>query len=261
MKGAENMIESAVSRKRDRLSAFFRAFELSISPAKVELAQLVILGDSTGRAEQVLICPWGPAEPIQSNVLMSAAVDFGGALNPLWVSLPRSLAISTDDAPAFRSLVDLFVAEVTQNRCGRQATLDRLCEVIVLMALRSAIELGSAKPGLLAGLSHPQLHRAIAAMHDEPSHPWSVEELADLSGMSRGRFIVSFREIVGTTPAAYLTRWRLTIGRRLLQRGERVKRVATLVGFGSAAAFSRSYARTFGHAPKDHDHHAAKMLR
>ena len=97
-----------------------------------------------------------------------------------------------------------------------------------------------------------QLHSAIAAMHDEPSRPWTVDDLAEISAMSRGRFIVSFREVVGITPAAYLTTWRLTVGRRLLQRGERVKRAATLVGFGSAAAFSRAYARAFRHAPREH---------
>lgn len=256
MHTVETMIQSTPSGKRDRLSAFFQAFDLSITPAGVERAQLVILGDEAGRPRQVLVCPRGPKEAIQSNVLTAAAVDFGGALNPLWSALPDSLAISTDEVPALRSLVDLFISEINQNRCGRQATLDRLCEVILLMALRSALEVGSAKPGLLAGLSHPQLHSAIAAMHDDPSHPWTVEDLAEMSAMSRGRFIVSFREVVGITPAAYLTTWRLTVGRRLLQRGERVKRVATLVGFGSAAAFSRSYARTFGHAPKQHDIHA-----
>lgn len=252
MKTIENMIESTASTKRDRLSAFFRAFDLSIAPAEVGRAQLVILGDRAGRPTQLLVCPKGPKQRIRCTVLAAAAVEFGGALNPLWAALPDALELSIGQVPTLQALVELFISEIRQNRCGRQATLDRLCEVILLMALRSALEVGSAEPGLLAGLSHPQLHSAIAAMHDDPSHPWTVEDLAGMSAMSRGRFIASFREVVGITPAAYLTTWRLTVGRRLLQRGERVKRVAALVGFGSAAAFSRSYARAFGHAPKEH---------
>lgn len=251
MSVVKNMIESTEPEKRDRLSAFFQAFDLSITPAETEQAQLLILGDEAGRPRQVLVCPRGPKQRIQANVLSAAAVDFGGSLNPLWSALPDSLVVSTEEVPALGFLVDLFISEINQTRCGRQATLDRLCEVILLMALRRALEVGSATPGLLAGLSHPQLHRAIAAMHDSPSHPWTIEDLAEICAMSRGRFIVSFREVVGITPAAYLTTWRHTVGRRLLQRGERVKRVATLVGFGSAAAFSRSYARAFGHAPKE----------
>lgn len=58
-----------------------------------------------------------------------------------------------------------------------------------------------------------------------------------------------FRRVVGTTPQAYLTGWRLTIGRRHLSQGARVKAVARQVGFGSAAAFSRAYFRKFGDWP------------
>jgi AraC-like DNA-binding protein len=257
MQSVKNMIQSSASGKRDRLSAFFQAFELSIRPAEPAQAHLVILGDDAGLAHQVLLCPRGLPIKAQSKVLAAAEVDFGGSLNPLWAALPDAISISTEDVPALRSLVDLFVAEVHQSRCGRQASLDRLCELILLMALRRAMELGSAKPGLLAGLSHPQLHSAIAAMHDEPSRHWTVDELAEVSAMSRGRFIVAFREVVGITPAAYLSTWRLTVGRRLLQRGERVKRAATLVGFGSAEAFSRAYTRAYGHAPREHGLHAS----
>ena len=196
MKVVENMIQSPGSGKRDRLSAFFQAFDLSIRPAEVAQAQLVIVGDDAGLARQLLVCPRGPKDKVQSNVLVAAEVDFGGSLNPLWAALPDTLAISTNDVPALQSLVDLFVAEVHQSRCGRQATLDRLCELILLMALRRAMEVGSTRPGLLAGLSHPQLHSAIAAMHDEPARRWTVDDLAEVSAMSRGRFIVSFREVV-----------------------------------------------------------------
>jgi AraC-like DNA-binding protein len=262
MKVVKNMIQSSRPDKRDRLSAFFQAFDLSVTPAGFAQAQLLILGnDDTGLSRQVLVCPGGPKHKIRTNVLAAAMVDFGGALNPLWAALPDTLLMSTDDVPSLRSLVDVFVAEVQQSRCGRQATLDRLCEVILLMALRRAMEVGSTKPSLLAGLAHPQLHRAIAAMHDDPSRPWSVEDLAEVCTMSRGRFIVSFREVVGITPAAYLTQWRLTVGRRLLQRGERVKRAAALVGFGGAAAFSRAYARAYGHSPREQDVHAASGAR
>ncbi|MGM4915192.1 helix-turn-helix domain-containing protein [Rhizobium sp. 768_B6_N1_8] len=47
-----------------------------------------------------------------------------------------------------------------------------------------------------------------------------------------------FRDLVGTTPQAYLTGWRLTLARRKLAKGGKVKSAARQVGFGSAAAFS-----------------------
>ena len=243
--------------QRDRLSAFFQAFDLSIRPVDAARAQLAIVGDDAGLARQVLVCPKGRKDKIRSNILVAAQVDFGGAHNPLWAALPETLTISTDDVPALRSLVDLFVAEVQQSRCGRQGDPGQVVRTHPLDDPAQGHgsrehKTGSSEPAS----AHPQLHSAIAAMHDEPSRPWTVDDLAEISAMSRGRFIVSFREVVGITPAAYLTTWRLTVGRRLLQRGERVKRAATLVGFGSAAAFSRAYARAYGHAPREHDLHA-----
>jgi AraC-like DNA-binding protein len=58
-----------------------------------------------------------------------------------------------------------------------------------------------------------------------------------------------FPRVVGVTPMAYLARWRMVLARRELERGGRVKQVARRIGYGSAAAFSRAYQRTFGEPP------------
>lgn len=68
--------------------------------------------------------------------------------------------------------------------------------------------------------------------------------------MSRGHFITRFRAIVGQTPTAYLTGWRLLLGQQSLLADASVKAVAYRTGFGSAAAFSRAFSRQFGYAPK-----------
>jgi transcriptional regulator GlxA family with amidase domain len=39
------------------------------------------------------------------------------------------------------------------------------------------------------------------------------------------------------------------LARRALSQGRRIKSIAARVGFGSAAALSRAYARKFGYAP------------
>ncbi|MFL5011882.1 MULTISPECIES: AraC family transcriptional regulator [Rhizobium] len=117
---------------------------------------------------------------------------------------------------------------------------------MVLLILRTAIDRGATGPGLLAGLSHPSLYRTLVAMHDAPTRAWNIEDLAAMAGMSRSHFMALFREVVGTTPQAYLTGWHLTVARRKLTKGAKVKAVARQVGFGSAAAFSRAYFRKFG---------------
>jgi AraC-like DNA-binding protein len=244
------MIESPT--KPDRLSAFFTAFALSARLLPVEgeaIANLLVTAGEDGAPATVVFHAHGAAPSTESGLLVAAAVDFGGGNNPLLTALPDRLAVSIADLPVLRAVATAFVAEAQGRRCGRDTALNRLCEVMLLLVLRQAIDAGASKPGLLAGLSHPALHRAIVAMHDTPAKLWRVEDLAALSGMSRSRFIAAFRRIVGVTPGAYLTGWRLTLGHGDLVRGEAVKTVARRVGFGSAAAFSRAYARRYGRAP------------
>jgi AraC-like DNA-binding protein len=252
MRNPNYMIDSPAPSKPDRLSAFFRAFDFTAVAASPEGGA----GDATltvkGAAGAVrgLVLAIGPADAaFDSEVLAAVSVSFGGPLNPLLSALPERIEIELDDAPDLRALASVFAAEARDARCGKQTALARLAEVIVLMVLRRTIDAGTTQPGLLAGLSHPALHRALAAIHDAPARPWRIEDLAALAGVSRSRFMELFRDIVGVTPSSYLAEWRLALARRALADGERVKAIAARVGFGSAAAFSRAYTRRFGHPP------------
>ncbi|WP_246776306.1 AraC family transcriptional regulator [Bradyrhizobium sp. CCBAU 53351] len=252
MKYPNYMIKSPVAAKRDRLAAFFEAFDLSVVSVSPDvaggMANLVVTGRA-GVAERVIL--YGRADNRSvPDLLIAATVDFGGPTNPLMKALPETVEIDLDSRPTLRAVVGTFVAEGHANRCGQRVALNRLCELIVLLVLREAIDAGATEPGLLAGLSHPALQRAIVAMHDDPAKSWTVEQLAELSSMSRSRFMDVFPRILGTTPAAYLNGWRLMLGQRELMRGGQVKGVARRVGFGSAAAFSRAYSRMFGSPPR-----------
>lgn len=71
---------------------------------------------------------------------------------------------------------------------------------------------------------------ASGALLEHPARAWPVEELAALSALSRSQFMLSFRRTLGMTPATFHTAWRLTLARRRLQQGERVKAVAAWSG-------------------------------
>lgn len=246
MHGAKSMTESMKSvAKVDRLTAFFEAFQLRASmPPEAGEANFFVLVDADGCAEAVTLHMRSDTPP-PISAKIAAHVDFEGADNPLMTALPDAVEVRVSETPTLRDAVSALVGEAHENRCGRQAAVNRLCEVIVLLMLRTAIDRGTTRPGLLAGLSHPTLHRALAAIHGRPDHPWSNEELSETSAMSRSHFMAQFRKIVGATPQAYLITWRLSLARRKLANGGTVKAVARQVGFGSAAAFSRAYFRKF----------------
>lgn len=242
------MIESPDIR-RDRLSSFFAAFDVAAEQAMPEAANLLLLGQA-GELRSLVFLPHAPAAANPGEeVLAAVSIDFGGPANPLIAALPDRVELAFEAAPAMRAVADLLATEASARRCGRQIALDNLCRLLLLLLLRHMIDEGSARPGLLAGLSHPQLFPALVAMQEAPAHGWSVDELAAIAGMSRTRFMALFPRVLGTTPMAHLAHWRMVLARRELERGSRVKLVARRIGYSSAAAFSRAYQRTFGEPP------------
>jgi AraC-like DNA-binding protein len=245
----------------DRLSSLIAAFSLrtEIVDPDSGIANLLLLSDEGGSRPRALLyraaAPLdgqsvGNATATMPDTLVTAArIDFGGAANPLVTALPDPLRIDIEPGSRLAAAASLFADEAAVPRCGRGATLDRLCEVMVVLLLRDAIEAGATTSGLLAGLADPRLHRSLAAIHDDPGGRWSINQLAEIAGMSRSHFLASFRRTVGRTPTAYLTAWRLTLARQDLRHGETVKAVAGRYGFGSTAALSRAFARQYGHPP------------
>jgi transcriptional regulator GlxA family with amidase domain len=129
--------------------------------------------------------------------------------------------------------------------------LDRLIEVVFIQVLRDLMDQQRLQVGLLAGLAEPRLARAINAMHADPARSWTLEDLAATAGMSRARFAVKFREVVGTTPGSYLGEWRLGVAQSLLRQGKPVQLVSDIVGYGSASALSRAFRAQVGRSPKE----------
>lgn len=182
--------------------------------------------------------------------VVCASIRFGaGAHNPITGSLPSLVVVPLVDLPGAQSLLELLYEEAFSSLPGRQASLDRLCELLLLRLLRFCLDRGLARGGALAGLSDPRLSKAMTAMHERPSEPWDLDALAALAGMSRARFAVHFREVTGETPASYLSSWRIGVAQSLLRAGRPLKHVSIEVGYGSPAALARAFVRTVGETP------------
>jgi AraC-like DNA-binding protein len=182
--------------------------------------------------------------------VVCANIQFGaGGRNPITDSLPSLVLIPLAELTKAEALLDLLYDEAFSENCGRQAALDRLCEILLIRLLRYCLDRGLAQGGTLAGLADPRLAKALVAVHDAPTQAWTLEEMADLAGMSRARFAVHFREVTGETPADYLASWRITLAQGLLRAGRPLKHVALDVGYGSASALTRAFIRKIGQPP------------
>lgn len=182
--------------------------------------------------------------------VVCASIQFGGGgRNPITDSLPPTVLVPLAELPGAQALLDLLYDEAFTEQCGRQAALDRLCELLLIRLLRHCLDRGLTQGGTLAGLADPRLAKALVAVHEDATRAWALSDMAQLAGMSRARFAVHFREVIGDTPADYLATWRVTLAQGLLRAGRPLKHVALDVGYGSASAFTRAFIRKTGEAP------------
>ncbi len=191
--------------------------------------------------------------PLDNQVeTVCASFEFGNGLNnPLSHALPEVVVIRLADIPALDSALALLFSEAASHHCGQQAILDRMMEVVIVLVLRDLMDRQRLSFGLLAGLADRRLAKAINAIHAQPQHSWTLEALAQQAGMSRARFASHFREVVGTTPVAYLGEWRLAVAQSLLAQGKPVQYVADAVGYTSASALARSFRALTGQSPRE----------
>lgn len=175
----------------------------------------------------------------------------GGAASPIAAALPESLCLPLTRLEGADTTLALLFDEAFNERCGRQALVDRLFEVVLIQVLRHQMEQGAVRSGMLAGLSHAKLRHALIAMHEQPAQEWPLEALADVAGMSRTVFADSFRDTVGCTPGAYLQSWRVSLTQQALREGRALKMIAGEVGYGSEAALSRAFKAQTGVTPSE----------
>jgi AraC-like DNA-binding protein len=187
-----------------------------------------------------VVCGYMACEPRLSEVFLAG--------------LPKMLKVRLADQPSGQWLensIRFSVGEGNGSNAGSGLVLTKLSELLFVETLRCYINaLPPDHSGWLAGARDPAIGPALALLHKEPAHPWTVSTLARRSGLSRTRFAQRFRHFLGESPIAYLAQWRLKLGAEILQTTEdSVAEVAAAVGYGSEATFNRAFKREFDCPP------------
>jgi AraC-like DNA-binding protein len=160
------------------------------------------------------------------------------------------------DRETLRWTIDRMRQELAESRPGNALIVQQLVYMIFVHALRLHLDEGKGE-GWLFALSDRQVGAAIAAIHREPARRWTVAGLAAEVGMSRAGFAARFRLLVGEGPIEYLTRWRMLLAGRSLERGEPIGGIARALGYRSESAFSTAFKRVMGGSPRRHARAAA----
>jgi AraC-like DNA-binding protein len=173
---------------------------------------------------------------------------------PLRSALPVLLHARTSsagDADWLKATVRQIVAEADNPRTGSRSLLERLTEITFIELLRHRIaEAPPGSGGWLAALADPQLGRALALIHEEPSRDWTVPALAKSAGLSRSSLAERFEAMLETSPMRYIRDWRLYLASAALATTTRpIAAIAEDAGYGTEAAFNRAFSKTYGMPP------------
>ncbi|MET8871223.1 AraC family transcriptional regulator [Nocardia sp. NPDC004604] len=168
-------------------------------------------------------------------------------------SLPAVIILGGDRAPAPEGLEvarRMLVIEMQSPSQGSAVMIARILDLIFIQILRAWAAGKDVEPNWLAGAFDPQIGLTLSAIHRDPGHDWTVEELAQTCNLSRSAFAARFAARVGKPPATYLAQVRLDAATGLLRDTSlSVALIAERVGYTSEAAFSRAFKNRYGTPP------------
>ncbi len=217
---------------------------LSSEPGRQPVALQSVLEQNPPDSSSILRL--GQGEP-ETRLLCGFCSFDEPLLHPVLAHLPSLTILNGEDLePWIRASLRLMTLEADLSAQGMQGILTRVLEIALIQIVRRT-DLGRERePGYMAALQDAGLSRALLAMHTKPEARWTVDLLAQESGMSRALFAKKFAGTVGLAPLEYLTRWRLMKARQLLRATNlAVEEIAARCGYDSLPSFSRRFHSTY----------------
>lgn len=186
--------------------------------------------DNSGRAWQMLYF-----DPTALAAAISALTD--GSTDTAELALP----VLRDPAQAAR-FGSIF--RTTTDPRGGLSELEAQENLLLLLARLLQHRSVDAARGAPAAISLAQ-----ARIDDDPSTQLSLEELANIAGVSAFQLVRCFSRVTGLTPHAYLIQRRLHLARQMIVQGAALADVAHASGFADQSHMTRLFVRTYGMSP------------
>jgi AraC-like DNA-binding protein len=194
---------------------------------------------------------WGNDPEGEDCMLVGNYASVGEVGSRMLASLPPWLVIRGEDWPS--PLDDVLLDQLDHDAPGQASLLDRLLDALVVAAVQHWATTADDLPPWLRAGDDPEVARALTLIHEHPATGWALEDLAREVGLSRAGFSRRFSRVVGESPIAYLSSWRLALAADLLVgTDDTVGAVSRSVGYLSPFTFSDAFKRSYGRSPVEH---------
>lgn len=207
-----------------------------------------LTGDDLKFAMSLGLRTWGNSATGATRAVVGAYEGHSAVSARLLGALPDVAVLRAADWAS--PLPQALAAEAVRDGPGQEAFLDRLLDLLLLDFLRSWFSRPGNAPAWWTAEADALVGPAIRLMYNDPAHPWTVANLAAAVGSSRASFARRFTALVGESPIAFLTAWRLALAADLLNSSElTVGAVARHVGYSTPFALSTAFKRAHGLGP------------
>ena len=184
---------------------------------------------------------------IQLPTLVEAAKRQGVRLDKHWQVMPRRQA-ANDTLNAVSFLIERLLTSQTLSIASH------IHQDILLMALLELLQVEQSSAGLPPSYAHRKevVDRVRRHVDEHLDGPVTMDELCQLTHVSRRTLQYSFTAILGISPLQFLRLTRLNRVRRSLRAAspsQSVTEIATYWGFWHLGQFAHDYKQQFGECP------------
>lgn len=157
------------------------------------------------------------------------------------------LSMNMPATPRIQALATEMLSPTIEGRAGQLLIRAQATELLArsLFALRHQADIDPP-----SGNKRARLQSVKELMDADPTHPWSIAELARRAGSSRRTFNIQFRAVYGVSANDYLRHKRLGLAREaLVHQNLSVTEAAYVAGYSNPANFATAFRKYFGAAP------------
>ncbi|MDW5498232.1 AraC family transcriptional regulator [Pseudomonas lundensis] len=193
---------------------------------------------------------------VEDCFIIGGRFTFGDDADILFDSLPIVIVIksNSEQAAVLQWALRRLVHELSTPSPGSELMSQHLGHIMLMQALQIYLaHEGSSTPSWLSSLFHPRISTVIQAIHADPAKRWTVENLAEVAGISRSTLALRFKQVVGQPPLEYITHWRMQLAARSLRNSQdTISSISQALGYESDSAFSNAFKRIMKCSPKDY---------
>lgn len=152
--------------------------------------------------------------------------------------------------PPIRALSPVVTRAALGLRTPEEMSWDELSVMVAGTSLRVSAGLSLSDQRSLPLNGEARVVQAVRTIDRYPASSWTLNRLADWSGLSLYHFLRTFDRITGVTPHQYVLRARLRHAAvRLVRESGSILDIAIDCGFGDLSNFTRAFRNEFGASP------------